>query len=664
MKNIFENPTTQVIEGGDFDSRFLIYPLERGYGTTLGNALKRVLLSSLPGVSIYSIKINGISNEFDSLIGLKEDIIGVIQNLKKIVFKKESGFDHNFSAKLSLNETGPKIVTAEDLTVVPGVVVVNPLQRICQIEEGKSIELEVNIRVGIGYASSKENQAYVKETNEIAIDSLFSPVERVNFEITKTMGDNDELSLTVVTNGSISSVKSLIVATQLINGYLDPLIELSPNVSFPFSNPIYTPIRVEEEDNSDLILNELPASVSNNLKRNNFFTIKQIIDYGKEDLTQLKGFGPSALANINDLFEKYHISWGDDENSYTSYDEEEEQVVQEVEYFKLKPAKATLVGDEFSGTINVAPLVKRYGTTLGNSLRRVLLSSLPGVAIYAIKIAGVQHEFQTISGCKEDVMEIVQNLKKVIFRVDSKDIDFTANLKIDIYGQATVTAGNFEKVTGVYVVNPDSFICTLAPNCHFELEAKIRIGVGYVSADDNKDYLDGEQRVISIDSLFSPIDRVTFQTSQSAESKDYEELSIIVETNKSISSIDGISLAAIKFKEYLSYISLIKIKEVPIEIPVEVVDVFDESKDQTLDSPLDRLNFSRRLLHALTRANYKSLREIHDSKPEEILRIKNLGSKTYRELIDKFKSLGITWGYSKNLVFSNSLDNDEGDEDL
>jgi DNA-directed RNA polymerase subunit alpha len=206
----FEKPTAvEEVSVDGLKGKFVIKPLERGYGITLGNALRRVLLSSLPGAAIVNIKIDGIEHEFSTMEGVYEDVMGIILNLKKVVFSVESD-DPDFEQKIELYAVGEGKVTAADFNHVDGVDIINPDQIIANLSETGKLSMEVTVRRGIGYVNADKNKVYSKnEKSVIAIDSIYTPVNRVSYHVEKTRGDADELMIELETNGAIQAKEAL-----------------------------------------------------------------------------------------------------------------------------------------------------------------------------------------------------------------------------------------------------------------------------------------------------------------------------------------------------------------------------------------------------------------------------------------------------------------------
>jgi DNA-directed RNA polymerase subunit alpha len=223
----FEKPTAvdEISVDGN-KGRFIIKPLERGYGITLGNALRRVLLSSLPGAAIVNIKIDGVEHEFSTMEGVFEDVMGIVLNLKKVIFSVESQ-EPDFEQKLELYAVGSGKVTAADFNHVDGVDIINPDQVIANLSDTGRLSMEVTIRRGVGYVNAEKNKVFSKnEKSVIPIDSIYTPVSRVSYHVEKTRGDADELMLDIETNGAIAAKEALALASKMLIDYLKLLLRL------------------------------------------------------------------------------------------------------------------------------------------------------------------------------------------------------------------------------------------------------------------------------------------------------------------------------------------------------------------------------------------------------------------------------------------------------
>lgn len=300
-------------------------------------------------------------------------------------------------------------------------------------------------------------------------------------------------------------------------------------------------------------------------------------------------------------------------------------------------------GDDSYGKYVVEPLERGYGTTLGNSLRRILLSSLPGTAITSVKIAGVQHEFSTIPGVKEDVTEIVLNLKGVIARLHSTGIK---TVYIEAMGECEVTAGDIKADGDVEILNPEHHIASLGPDGNLSLELTLSHGRGYVSAERNKP----EQQVIGvipIDSIYTPVKKVnyTVENTRVGNMTDFDKLTIEVWTDKTISARDALSLAAkILCDHFVLFTNLsdtISDKSVVVEKDVN-------QQNKLLEMTIEELDLSVRSFNCLKRANINTVGDLISKTEDEMIKVRNLGHKSLEEVIHKLAMLGLSLASDDN----------------
>ncbi|HKL94933.1 MAG TPA: DNA-directed RNA polymerase subunit alpha [Haploplasma sp.] len=306
-----------------------------------------------------------------------------------------------------------------------------------------------------------------------------------------------------------------------------------------------------------------------------------------------------------------------------------------------KPNVEVKIGEDNNIEYQIKPLGRGFGITLGNTLRRVLLSSIPGAAIVNVKIDGVDHEFATIEGVYEDVMGIVLNLKQLVFSVDSADANFEQTLELYAEGPMTVTAGDFNKVTGVNVINPDQVIATLVDKGTLSLEVTIRRGVGYVSAEENKEFNNNRVGVIAIDSLFSPVKRASYHVDKIRGDRD--ALTMNIETD---GSIDGHEVLPIASKMLVDYLNAI------VEVSDEVLNleyIKEQEKEpvnEKLEMSIDKLDLTVRLYNSLKRSGIYTVAEIVSRTEEDIMRLRSLGRKSFKELKDKLEENGLAFANS------------------
>ncbi|WP_334047773.1 DNA-directed RNA polymerase subunit alpha [Lacticaseibacillus paracasei] len=288
------------------------------------------------------------------------------------------------------------------------------------------------------------------------------------------------------------------------------------------------------------------------------------------------------------------------------------------------------------GKFVVEPLERGYGTTLGNSLRRILLSSLPGAAISSIQIDGVLHEFSTIDGVLEDVTQIILNIKKLALKMNT---DEDKNIEIDVNGPAKVTAADIVADPDVEVLNPEQYICTVADGGHFHVRMTVKKGRGYVAADQNKSD-DMPIGVLPIDSIFTPISRVNYQVESTRVGRrnDFDKLTLDVWTNGSISPREAISLAAKILTEHLDIFVNLTDEAKNAEIMVEKEETH---KDKMLEMTIEELDLSVRSYNCLKRAGINTVQELTNKTEADMMKVRNLGRKSLEEVKNKLADLGL-----------------------
>ena len=287
------------------------------------------------------------------------------------------------------------------------------------------------------------------------------------------------------------------------------------------------------------------------------------------------------------------------------------------------------------GRFVIEPLERGFGHTLGNSLRRVLLSSLPGVAVSSVHIEGVQHEFSTIPGVKEDVTEIILNLKTMACKMFA---DGPKQLTIDVKGPCELTAGDIKTDDEVEIANPDLHIATLNEDAHLQMQLTLDRGRGYVSADKNKTP-SMPIGVIPIDSIFTPVKKVnyTVEDTRVGQITDYDKLTLEIWTNGTLKPEEAISSAAKILNEHLNlFISL-----TDQVMPVSMVQVEDDKKDKVLEMTIEELDLSVRAYNCLKRAGINSVAELVQKNQEDMMKVRNLGRKSLEEVEQKLSALGL-----------------------
>ena len=289
--------------------------------------------------------------------------------------------------------------------------------------------------------------------------------------------------------------------------------------------------------------------------------------------------------------------------------------------------------------VNAEPLERGYGDTLGNSLRRVLLSSLEGAAVQAIQIDGVQHEFTTVPGVDEDVTDIVLNVKGLVFRSMGTGSEAVASVNID--GPATVTGGDFAIPAEFELVNPEHVVCTLEEGAHLTMQMRIGTGRGYVSGEENE--REGDPiGLIHVDSLYSPVRRCAkaVEPCRVGQHTDYDRLVLEVETNGSVSPRDAVVEAANIINQHMAAFMSLADEEEPVE-DASIFAVGNEEENTELDKPIEDLDLSVRSYNCLKRAGIHSVRQLVEFSENDLLNIRNFGVKSIEEVKDKLEAMGL-----------------------
>lgn len=290
------------------------------------------------------------------------------------------------------------------------------------------------------------------------------------------------------------------------------------------------------------------------------------------------------------------------------------------------------------GKFELEPLERGFGTTIGNALRRVMLSSMPGSAIVAIRIDGVMHEFQTIDGIVEDVTTIVLNLKNVVVKNLTEE---TKELHLSVSEEGVVTAGDIKTDSDVEIINKDQVIATISKGGKLDMDLIVSNGRGYVPSVDNKKFIEGNKiGFIPIDALYSTVERVSYEIENARVGQDanYDKLIMNVQTNGSLKPEEAMALASKILIEHLNIIADLN----------EIADVTgimnakqEDSKLKKLETPIDDLDFSVRAYNCLKRANVNTLGDLTEKTELEMMKIRNLGKKSLKEVIDKIKEMGL-----------------------
>jgi len=300
------------------------------------------------------------------------------------------------------------------------------------------------------------------------------------------------------------------------------------------------------------------------------------------------------------------------------------------------------------GSFSVQPLERGYGTTLGNAMRRVLLTSIPGAAITHVKIDGVQHEFSTIAGVKDDVADIIMNLKKVRFRLMDNDPD---KVTLTMKGKKVFTAQDIQDASDQYeILNPEQYITEINAKGKLDLELRIGIGKGYVPSEENE-LPNLTVGTLSIDSIFNPVTKVTFNVQPVPGAKDpIEILTLSVETDGSITAKDAVSYSATYLRDHLKFVEAIS--------NPSVLEISDGVSDETmalrklLNQTIDEMELSVRSYNCLQAAGIKYIHELVSKEENQMLKYKNFGRKSLTELVEKLDSMGLHFGMAVDSIMA------------
>ncbi|ASS89839.1 MAG: DNA-directed RNA polymerase subunit alpha [Bacillaceae bacterium] len=308
-----------------------------------------------------------------------------------------------------------------------------------------------------------------------------------------------------------------------------------------------------------------------------------------------------------------------------------------IEIEKPKIETVEISDDAKYGKFVVEPLERGYGTTLGNSLRRILLSSLPGAAVTSVQIDGVLHEFSTIDGVVEDVTTIILNLKKLALKIYSEE---EKTLEIDVQGEGPITAADITHDSDVEILNPDLHIATLAKDAHLRLRMTAKRGRGYSPAEENKRE-DQPIGVIPIDSIYTPVSRVSYQVENTrvGQVTDYDKLTIDVWTDGSIGPKEAIALGSKILMEHLNIFVSLTDEAQNVEIMVEKE---EDQKEKVLEMTIEELDLSVRSYNCLKRAGINTVQELANKTEEDMMKVRNLGRKSLEEVKQKLEDLGLS----------------------
>lgn len=310
------------------------------------------------------------------------------------------------------------------------------------------------------------------------------------------------------------------------------------------------------------------------------------------------------------------------------------------EFEKPRIEIAEISEDNRYGKFVVEPLERGYGTTLGNSLRRIMLSSLPGSAVSYVKIKGVLHEFSSIPGVKEDVTEIIMNIKELAIKNNSTSNE-PKQAYIEYVGEGVVTAADIHVDSDIEILNPDLVIATLSgSDARLDMELTITKGRGYVGADKNKKE-ETSIDVIAVDSIYTPVERVnlTVENTRVGQITDYDKLTLDVYTNGTLAPDEAVSLAAKVLSEHLNLFIDLSENAKSAEVMVEKE---DNEKEKVLEMNIDELELSVRSFNCLKRAGINTVEELTNKTPEDMMKVRNLGRKSLEEVLNKLKELNLS----------------------
>ena len=309
-----------------------------------------------------------------------------------------------------------------------------------------------------------------------------------------------------------------------------------------------------------------------------------------------------------------------------------------IEFEKPNYKITDYVESNFYGKFEIEPLERGFGTTLGNALRRVMLSSLPGSALSSVKIDGVLHEFQTIEGVVEDVTTIILNLKQVVIKNHSNEGKV---VRIDATKEGPVLAGDIEHDADIEIVNPDLVIANVAKGGKLIMEMTVSNGRGYVRSEENKKILDIKKvGVIAIDSLFSPIERISYdvEPARVGQNETYDKLILNVWTNGSMKPEEAIALASRILIEHFNILT--NLSNIA-DMTGMMIEKTEDPKVKALETTIEDLDFSVRAYNCLKRANIHTLQDLVNMSENDMMKIRNLGKKSLKEVLDKVRDLGL-----------------------
>lgn len=301
----------------------------------------------------------------------------------------------------------------------------------------------------------------------------------------------------------------------------------------------------------------------------------------------------------------------------------------------------TIEESKTQGKFVFTPLQNRFGTTMGNALRRVLLSSLPGGSVFSIRIDGIYHEFTGVEGVKEDAATIILNIKQLLLKIDINDND-VYTLRINKSGPCVITAADIECPTGVDVLNPDLVICTLAQGATFNMEMQARLGRGFKRADVNKHLYQNDGQPLGIiytDSLYSPVKKVSYNVDVNAD--DTETLTMVIDTDGRLMPSEALSIGSKILRDHFAILK--DIDEAKLEHIDETENEAEEDTNSIQHKMIEDLELSVRSYNCLKRAGITTVEELTQKTEEEMIHVRNLGKKSLKEVKDKIYSLGLSF---------------------
>lgn len=336
----------------------------------------------------------------------------------------------------------------------------------------------------------------------------------------------------------------------------------------------------------------------------------------------------------------YNNKFSDFQESLLEVSQSSKAASDEMKFRKPKTSFTSVDNNPYHGVFSMQPLERGYGLTLGNALRRVLLASLPGAAIINIQIDGIQHEFSSIKGVVEDVTAIVLNLKDVVLKFLSDDA-VEKDLEIDVTGPKTVTASDIITDEQVEIVNPDAYICRVNAG-KLRISMKARKGIGYVSADENRKYGENIAGVIPIDSIYTPVAKVSYKINKVRiqDNPNFEELVVDIYTNGGITPENAIASAA---KILIDHFNCIVDLSEKVRNEDHMFEASEERTSANLDRSIDDLDLSVRSYNCLKRAGIQTVGELIEKTEEDMMKIRNLGKKSLKEIKERLEDNNLSF---------------------